>query len=95
VQALVTHERGPISFHGALVARGDRGALLLGPSEAGKSGLACALWQLGYALLSGDTARVDTGSGQAGPAPRRIALRSPSWALLREGPLQRVSATPS
>ena len=95
VQALVTHERGPISFHGALVARGDRGALLLGPSEAGKSTLACALWQRGYALLSDDTALVDTCSGQAGPAPRRVALRAPSRALLGEGLLRRVRATPS
>lgn len=95
VQALVTHERGPVTVHGALVARGNRGALLLGPSEAGKSTLACALWQHGYALLSDDTALVDTRQGQAGPAPRRVALRAGSRGLLGEALLRRVSATPS
>jgi hypothetical protein len=44
-------ESSDIIAHGALVAWEERGILLVGRGEAGKSTLACALWTHGAALL--------------------------------------------
>ena len=70
------------TLHGALVARNGRGVLLLGRGEAGKSTLACALWQRGWTLLGDDMALVDALASLAWPAPRRVSLRKPSRGLL-------------
>jgi hypothetical protein len=83
------------TLHGALVARSGRGVLLLGRGEAGKSTLACALWQRGWALLGDDMALVDARARLAWAAPRRVSLREPSRGLLGDGLWQRLLATPA
>jgi hypothetical protein len=83
------------TLHGALVARRGRGVLLLGRGEAGKSTLACALWQRGWALLGDDMALVDARARLAWAAPRRVSLRAPSRGLLGDGLWQRLLATPA
>lgn len=83
------------TLHGALVARSGRGVLLLGRGEAGKSTLACGLWQRGWTLLGDDTALVDALAGLAWAAPRRVSLREPSRGLLGDGLWQRLLATPA
>jgi hypothetical protein len=81
--------------HGALVAWDDRGVLLVGRGESGKSTLACALWDRGAALLSDDVVLLDPVSARARPAPRRVSLRETSRALLGEGFFAKVRRAPS
>ena len=81
--------------HGALVAWGGRGILLVGRGEAGKSTLACALWERGAALLSDDVALLDPASAVAAPAPRRVSVRETSRALLGDGFFTKVLRGPS
>ena len=72
-----------VIVHGALVAWAGRGVLLVGRGEAGKSTLACALWERGAALLGDDVALVEPVSAEARPAPRRVSLRETSRAIAR------------
>lgn len=95
VQALYDRQPDVLALHAALVARAGIGVLICGPSEAGKSTLACALWRRGYSLLGDDTAIVDTETLDARPAPRRVALRSPSRALLGSDLWTRILAAPA
>lgn len=81
--------------HGALVAWDGRGVLLAGRGEAGKSTLACALWARGAALLGDDVALLDPRSAEARPAPRRVALRTASRALLGDAFFTRIMRGPS
>jgi hypothetical protein len=95
VQALVDAQPPRLTFHGALVGRDDRGVLLLGPAESGKSTLACVLWQRGFQLLGDDVAIVDAGTGLARSAPRRVALRAGSRTLLGEALWARLACAPA
>lgn len=95
VQALLEHPLCPLSLHSALVAKNGKGIVILGPSEAGKSTLACALWQRGWSLLGDDVTLIDVEQGTACPSPRRVSLRTPSRALLGEELWTRVLTTPS
>jgi hypothetical protein len=83
------------TLHGALVARSGRGVLLLGRGEAGKSTLACALWQRGWALLGDDMALVDALANLAWAVPRRVSLRESSRGLLGDGLWRHLLATPA
>ena len=95
VEALIEHPDGPLSLHGALVEKDGKGAVILGGGGAGKSTLACALWQRGWTTLCDDTTLVEAELARAYPAPRRVSLRSPSRDLLGEELWARISATPS
>jgi hypothetical protein len=95
VRAVLEEPPDVLTFHAALVARSNRGILVLGPNEAGKSTLACQLWRSGFALLGDDVAVVDPETGEARSAPRRVSLRTPSRELLGEAFWARVVAAPS
>jgi hypothetical protein len=95
IRAVLDGPPDVLTFHAALVARGDCGLLILGPNEAGKSTLACALWRWGFSLLGDDVAIVDPETGEARSAPRRVSLRTPSRTLLGEAFWTRVLAAPS
>ena len=82
VQAIFDGPPDVLTVHAALVARRGRGVLIAGVPEAGKSTLACALWQHGFSLLGDDVAIVDLEQMTARPAPRRVSLRRTSRALL-------------
>ena len=88
-------ESEAVIVHGALVVRDGRGLLLAGRGEAGKSTLACALWERGATLLGDDMAILDVATGKARPAPRRVSLRRPSRALLGDAFVERIMAGPS
>jgi hypothetical protein len=88
-------ESEAVIVHGALIVHDGRGLLLAGRGEAGKSTLACALWDRGAALLGDDMAILDVATGAARPAPRRVSLRMPSRALLGDAFFERIMAGPS
>ena len=95
VQTLLDHPQCPLSFHSALVAKKNKNIMILGPNEAGKSTLACALWQQGWSLVGDDVTFVNGEAGSACSAPRRVSLRRPSRALLGEDLWRQIQATPS
>jgi len=95
IQALIEHCDGFLSFHGALVEKHGKGALILGRGESGKSTLVCALWRRGWTLLGDDITLVDLAAGSAYPAPRRVALRYASRKLFGEELWARILAAPS
>lgn len=96
--AIATIAQAPgsrLAFHGALIARAGAGILILGAPESGKSTLALALWQRGWALLSDDTTLVDSDSGAAWPCPRRVSVRQGSRPLLGDALWRKIEASPS
>ena len=58
-----------------------RGVLIVGPKEAGKSTLACALWRAGWELLCDDFTLLDA-QARAHASARRVSLRAGSRELL-------------
>jgi hypothetical protein len=95
VQALCEAPEGPPILHGALVAKGGKGVVIVGHGGAGKSTLACALWQEGWELLCDDTTVVEVERGVARPTPRRVSLRASSRDLLGEALWASIPTTPS
>jgi hypothetical protein len=84
-----------VVVHGALVSRGGRGLLVCGPAGAGKSTLACALWQRGFQLHGDDAATLDLEGRQAQAAPRRVALRASSLSILGDGLAAQLETAPA
>ncbi len=82
-------------FHAALLSRGNDGVIIVGPSLAGKSTLATALWQRGWTLLSDDMTFIHPGGRAASAAPRRVSIRFGSRALIGESLWGLIAATPS
>ncbi len=87
-----------VGLHGALLSRelgrARRSVILVGPKEAGKSTLACALWRAGWTLHCDDFTLLDA-SGHAWPTARRVSLRSGSRELLGEELWQSATQTPN
>lgn len=81
IAALVEPESGVVALHAALLSRDESGVLVVGPKEAGKSTLACALWAAGWWIHSDDTALIEP-DGRVRGIPRRVSLRKASRALL-------------
>lgn len=99
VQSLVDHVKNHDSaalfaIHGALLCKDDFAIVIVGPGEAGKSTLSCALWQNGWSLLSDDFCFVRD-CNQAFPAARRVSLRNGSRDLLGEEIWARIQNAPS
>ena len=82
------------AMHGALLSKNGFGLLVVGPSEAGKSTLTCALWQNGWTIASDDFCFIQ-GENKVWPAARRVSLRNGSRALLGEKVWQRIQNAPS
>ncbi len=82
------------AMHGALLSKNGFGLLVVGPSEAGKSTLTCALWQNGWTIASDDFCFIQ-GENKVWPAARRVSLRNGSRALLGEEVWQRIQNAPS
>ena len=95
VQALCEAPNGPPILHSALVAKHGKGVLIVGYGGAGKSTLACALWQEGWALLCDDATVVELDQGLARPTPRRVSLRASSRDLFGETLWASILASPS
>lgn len=84
-----------LSVHGAMLARGGNGVLIVGPSEAGKSTLSCAMWRAGWTLLSDDVTVISPETADAAPVLRRVSLRHPSRKLLGEELWEQITSCPS
>lgn len=87
-----------IGLHAALLSRewnGKRRAVIVvGPKEAGKSTMACALWRAGWALHCDDFTLLDA-QGRAWSTARRVSLRLGSRELLGEELWQNALQTPN
>lgn len=90
--AVLNHYEQFTSVHGALLARGSDGVLLVGPSQSGKSTTSCALWAAGWQLLADDVTLLHAASATATPLMRRVSLRHPSRDLLGEDFWKRMLA---
>jgi hypothetical protein len=90
---LLDPESGVVALHAALLSRHGRGVLLVGPKEAGKSTLACALWRAGWRFHSDDSAVIEEGVRARG-VPRRVSLRPTSRELIGEGLWNRIASLP-
>jgi hypothetical protein len=94
IAELFAPDSGVVSLHAALLSRGGRGVLLVGPKESGKSTLACALLGTGWRLHSDDTVLIEDGPRARG-IPRRVSLRQASRELLGAGTWTRILGLPA
>lgn len=94
VADMLNPDSGIVALHAALLSRHGRGVLLVGPKEAGKSTLACALWCAGWRLHSDDSAVIEDGRRARG-IPRRVSLRAASRQLLGDEMWERVCRLPA
>ncbi len=85
---------GVVALHAAILSRGGRGVLVVGPNEAGKSTLACALWRAGWQFHSDDSAVIENGHWARG-IPRRVSLRATSRVLLGAELWNRIACLPA
>ena len=65
VFGILLHQRRQVVLHASAVRVGDRAVLFCGASGAGKSTMAAALNQKGYALLTDDVCAIDTNASGA------------------------------
>jgi hypothetical protein len=93
VARIFEHCNDVLTFHAALLSSGGRAVALVGPSCAGKSTLATALWNAGWQFHCDDLTMVRERS--VWPAPRRVGLRRESRALLGEPLWNRILSSDS
>jgi len=93
--ALLSHYHEVLSIHCACLSRNGCGILIVGPSQSGKSTLACALWRSGWSLLTDDVTLFYGNEVLAHPLLRRISLRTPSRELIGEELWERVTTAPA
>jgi hypothetical protein len=92
---IVANTGDSIAVHAALLAKNGRGVVVTGPSFAGKSTLAVAMWRAGWSLLADDVILLDAKNRTASPAPRRVSLRSESRGLVGDDLWTEIQRTPS
>jgi hypothetical protein len=94
IAELLDPETDILALHAALLSRNGRGVLLVGPKEAGKSTLTCALWRAGWRIHSDDSAIIEDGHRARG-IPRRVSLRTTSRELVGDRVWERIAALPA
>jgi hypothetical protein len=80
VTAVVSVQLGVLFLHAASVGVGGSGALVLGPTEGGKSTTALAVAQRGHAFLGDDIAAVRLATRELLPFPKSAGVREGSQA---------------
>ncbi len=95
MDAVAAASRSHLFLHAAAVSVGDRTALLVGPSGAGKTTLARALVDRGAVCLADDVTPIDSSTGALSPLPpvgargRTAPLDAPHHAFLL-GPVSKA-----
>jgi hypothetical protein len=92
---LLNNSRDAVVVHAALLSKHAKGIVIVGPSFAGKSTLATALWREGWTLMSDDLVFITPDSCSASPAPRRVSLRFESRSLVGDDLWNEIAVTPS
>ena len=92
---LLNNSTDTVTVHAALLAKNGKGIVIVGPSFAGKSTLATALWREGWSLMSDDLVFIDTVARIASPTPRRVSLRFESRELVGDSLWTEITDTPS
>lgn len=92
---LANNSGDTIAVHAALLSKNGKGVVIVGPSFAGKSTLATALWRNGWSLMSDDMVFIDTLARVASPAPRRVSLRFESRELVGDSIWSQIRNSPS
>ncbi len=92
---LLQNARESVAVHGALLSNDSSGIAIVGPSFAGKSTLATALWRAGWLLMSDDLVFIDSKQCVASPAPRRVSLRLGSRELVGDSVWSEIRNSPS
>lgn len=95
LEYLIRAETDSPAVHAALLSKDGRGVVIVGPSFAGKSTLATALWRSGWSLMADDVVFLDPAACAASPAPRRVSLRFESRELIGDELWNDIAATPS
>lgn len=93
IAKLLECEERVLCIHSALLSKDGRGVAIVGPALAGKTTLACALWQSGWSFHCDDAIMMI--NGRAHPAPRRVSLREGSRSLVGDSLWNRSKKTPS
>ncbi len=71
-----------VVLHAAGVALDGAGAIISGPSGAGKTTLTAALVRAGFGYLTDEALAIDPGSGLLQPYPKALSIKKGSWELL-------------
>jgi len=95
LQHILDNSAEQLAVHAALLTRGGKGVVIVGPSFAGKSTLATGLWRAGWTLMGDDLCLLDATTMSASPAPRRVSLRTESRPIVGEKLWTEVQRTPS
>jgi hypothetical protein len=88
VSAVVSVQSGLLFLHAGSVGIGGSGALILGPTNGGKSTTALAVAQRGHAFLGDDVAAARLATRELLPFPKSAGLREGSQARALEGRVQ-------
>jgi hypothetical protein len=93
IARIFEHSNDVLTFHAAMLSNRGRAVAIVGPSCAGKSTLATALWHNGWYFHCDDLTMV---RGRAvWPGPRRVGLRRESRPLLGETLWNRILSSDS
>ncbi|MBL8331858.1 MAG: HprK-related kinase A [Rubrivivax sp.] len=79
-----SHAHQFLVLHAAVVARGDRAAVLPAPPGSGKSTLCAALVNRGWRLLSDELALIDLADSRLWPLVRPVSLKNRSIDLIAD-----------
>jgi len=82
---MALHQNGRLVMHGATVLRDGAARLIVGPSAAGKSTLAAALADAGFAVLGDDTMPIDWQGGRPVVVPGARVVKLWADAIRRMG----------
>lgn len=75
IHRVIRLQRNTFFFHGAAVGVGDRGLVLMGPKEAGKTTMSLSLADRGHAFFGDEFAVVRSSTLELLPFRRRISVR--------------------
>lgn len=93
---IVRHIPDVLSFHAAVVSKGDVALVMPGAPGSGKTTTATELLRRGWSYFSDEFALIDPDTLELQPYPKALSIKSGAYALLRRriGVLQQISGHP-